>query len=423
MPAVTRHIGLSLGADICWPFAFEQILADSKLELKLGKDTVRFACERVGLQPFRLEPGCKYDLVVDRLTHWFTLQREWIKKCVLMDDLYVYNNPWSVQSYEKHSSYAAMAALGMPIPTTAMLPQKSYVPKADLDYTLHAYAKLFDLKAIGDELGYPQFLKPFDGGGWRGVTKVDDGEQLVAAYDKSGTDLMHLQRAVHGFDLFVRAVGIGPQVRVIKYDASQPLHDRYRADRDFCSAEELQLVADTCLTINSFFGWDFNSVEALRADGVFYPIDYANPCPDNQVNSIHYHWPWYVLSNLKWALFVAATKRPMRKTLDFEPYYEVARQKLDYREKLRRYAKIARDRLQAERFEAFCQEHLGPLEETAFRWFRSERCLAAIRKKVENVYPAHEIDEFTGRFHALVLRSVDDLEQKATPSTSPRGRS
>ena len=68
MPAVTRNIGLSLGADICWPLAFEQILADSKLSLKVGKDVIDFACERVGLEPFALEKGCKYDVVVDRLT-------------------------------------------------------------------------------------------------------------------------------------------------------------------------------------------------------------------------------------------------------------------------------------------------------------------------------------------------------------------
>ena len=67
MPAVTRNIGLSLGADICWPLAFEQILEDSKLALRVGKDTVSFACERVSLRPFALEQGCKYDVVVDRV--------------------------------------------------------------------------------------------------------------------------------------------------------------------------------------------------------------------------------------------------------------------------------------------------------------------------------------------------------------------
>jgi hypothetical protein len=414
MPAVTRHIGLSLGADICWPLAFEQILADAKLELKLGKDVVKFACERVTLEPFPLQQGCKYDLVVDRLTHWFAMQREWIKKGILMDGLYVYNNPWSVQSYEKHSTYCAMTSLGMPIPPTMMVPQKNYEPKPDLEFTLKSYARLFDLGAIGKQIGYPLFMKPYDGGGWQGVTKIDDEAALKNSYENSEKWLMHVQKAVAGFDLFVRAVGIGPQVRVIKYDASQPLHGRYTTARNFCSKEEEQLMVDTCLTINTFFGWDFNSCEALRKDGTFYPIDFANPCPDNQVNSIHYHWPWYVLSNLKWASFVAATKRPMRKTLDFEPYYAIAKKDLPYREKLKGYAKIARERLQADEFQDFSQKHLGPLEAAAKAWFRSDRCKDAITKKVAHMYPAHEVAEFSAKFFELVKQSVADMEKEQT---------
>jgi hypothetical protein len=410
MPAVTRNIGLSLGADICWPLAFEQILADSKLSLKVGKDVIDFACERVGLEPFALEKGCKYDVVVDRLTHWFKLQREWIKKGVLMDDLYVYNNPWSVQSYEKHTSYCAMTALGMPVPKTVMLPQKKYGELSDLDFTLEQYARMFELDTIGDGLSYPSFLKPFDGGGWRGVSKVDDASELGKAYDESGQDLMHLQAAVHDFDVFVRAVGIGPQVRVMKYDPSQPLHGRYLVDRDFIAKEDEQLVIDTTLTINAFFGWDFNSCEMLSKDGVYYPIDFANPCPDSQVNSIHYHWPWYVLSNLKWAVFNAATNRKMRKSVDFEPFYKIAAKDISYAEKLAGYAKLARERMSTTQFETFSNKHLRPLEEAAFAWFRSERCLEAIRMKVSNVFPEHEVDEFTAKFHALVMKSVDDLQ-------------
>ncbi|HZN40683.1 MAG TPA: hypothetical protein VFD82_17900 [Planctomycetota bacterium] len=414
MPSVTRNIGLSLGADICWPLAFEQILADSKLELKIGADVIKFACERTTIEPFPLAAGCKYDLVVDRLTHWLVIQREWIKKSVLMDGLYVYNNPWSVQSFEKHSTYCAMTALGMPVPETLMVPQKHYETKADLEYTLKTYARHFDLGALGQRLGYPVFIKPFDGGGWQGVSKADDATQLRRAYEASEKWLMHVQKAVAGFDLFVRAVGIGPQVRLMKYDASQPLHGRYLTDRNFCSKEDEQVMIDTCLTINTFFGWDFNSVEALRRDGVFHPIDFANPCPDSQVNSIHYHWPWYVTSNLKWALFTAATKRPMRKTLDFEPYYAIARKKdLPYREKLRGYAKIARERLSADAFAEFCKTHMGPVEQAARQWFRSERCRDAVRKKVSHIYPAHEVDEFTARFYGLVQQSVSDQEKEA----------
>jgi len=412
MPTVTRHIGLSLGADICWPVAFEEILGAARLELKVGREVVDFACERVAIEPFALRKGCKYDVVVDRLTHWLTLQREWIKKAILMDGLYVYNNPWSVQSYTKHSSYCAMAALGMPIPETMMLPQKNYEAKDDLEFTLNAYARMFDIGEIGAEVGYPSFMKPYDGGGWQGVSRADDEAGLRQAYEESDRYLMHVQKAVDGSDLFVRAIGIGPQVRLMRYDPDKPLHQRYTIDRDFCSAEDEQVMVDTCLTINTFFGWDFNSVEALRREGTFYPIDFANPCPDSQINSIHYHWPWYLTSNLKWAVFAAATRRSMPKNLDFAPYYAIAKKDIPYDEKLKGYAKIARDRLQADKFEQFCSKHLRPLEEAAFAWFRSDRLLEAARKKVAHLFPAHEVDEFTEMFVSLVRQSVDDMEKE-----------
>src|SRR5512141_3394659 len=106
MAEVVRRIGLSLGADICWPLCYESILKRMNLALPVGGDTVRFEVERVRLEPFDLEQPCRYDLVLDRLTHWYHTSREWIKKSVVMDDLYVFNNPWSIQSNEKHTSYA-----------------------------------------------------------------------------------------------------------------------------------------------------------------------------------------------------------------------------------------------------------------------------------------------------------------------------
>lgn len=413
MAVSTRNIGLSLGADICWPLAFEEILDRSRLQVKVGAETVRFAVERMALQPFSLTEKCKYDLVVDRLTHWFPLRREWIKKAVLMDGLYVFNNPWSVQSYEKHSTYCAMMALGMPIPATVMAPQKRYEPKADLEFTLQSYARLFDLAALGREVGYPLFMKPFDGGGWQGVSMVKDEPGLTAAYDGSDRHLMHLQAAVKGYDLFVRAVGIGPQVRLMKYDPDQPLHARYLPDRDFCSAEDQAVMEDTCLLINSYFGWDFNSCEALRKDGVFHPIDFANPCPDSQVNSIHRHWPWYVLSNLRWALFVAATRRPMRQTLDFAPFQAIAKQELPYREKLRQYGKVARQRFDKDRFDEFCAGQLKPLVGATVEWLGGESCRAAIRRKVAHIFPAHEVDEFSERFWQQVQVGREELAGQA----------
>ena len=84
----TRLIGLSLGADLCWPICYEEVLGRLDLALPLDGDTVRFAVERVSIEPFDLRQPCRYDLVVDRLTHWYGTSREWIKKAVLMDGLY-----------------------------------------------------------------------------------------------------------------------------------------------------------------------------------------------------------------------------------------------------------------------------------------------------------------------------------------------
>ena len=157
MADVTRRIGLSLGADLCWPICYEEILKRLKLAIPVGGDTVRFEVDRVTIEPFDLRQPVKYDVVIDRLTHWYHTSREWIKKGVVMNDLYVFNNPWSVQSMEKHTSYCAMMKLGMPIPETWMVPPKSYEPTPDLKPTLVRYAKLFDLAAIGKKLGYPLF--------------------------------------------------------------------------------------------------------------------------------------------------------------------------------------------------------------------------------------------------------------------------
>ena len=398
MANVTRRIGLSLGADICWPICYEEILKRLDLAIPAGRDTLRFEMDRVTIEPFDLRQPCKYDVVLDRLTHWYHTSREWIKKAVIMDGLYVLNNPWSVQSMEKHTSYCAMMRLGMPIPETWMLPPKRYEQLPDLQVTLDRYAQLFDLKAIGDQVGYPQFMKPYDGGAWAGVTKIDNEWALKGAYDQSGTRVMHLQKAVDPYDLFVRCIGLGPQTYCVKYDPSAPLHSRYTMDRGFLSAADEKLMRDMTLVINTFFGWDFNSCEALRQGDTWVPIDFANPCPDSQVTSLHYHFPWLVKANLRWSLFCAATKRPMRINLDWAPYYEIAAKDWPYTDKLAAYAKIATERLDAERFDEFCAKHLAHLDEVTWEFFATDRAIDAVRQKVAALYPPHEVESFTTLF-------------------------
>ena len=422
MGNVTRKIGLSLGADLCWPQCYEDLLGELDLTLKIGRDRVRFETERVTIEPFDLRQPGKYDLVIDRLTHWYGTSREWIKKSVLLDGTYVFNNPWSVQSMEKQTTYCAMIALGLPIPATWLIPPKSYDPKPDLQTTLQRYARLFDLGEVGRKVGYPLFMKPYDGGGWAGVSKIDDEAALRVAYEESGRYIMHLQRGVLPYDVFARCIGLGPQTRVVRYDPGAPLHARYTADKGFVSPALEGLLADITLLINAYFGWDFNSCEALLQDSDWHPIDFANPCPDSQVTSLHVHFPWLVKSKLRWSLFCAATQRKFRLNLDWAPFHKVRDQELPYRERIAAYAALARKRFDSERFEEFCATHLAHLDEVARAYFGTERARLAVRKKVEALFPPHEWDHFTEHFFQALQRwRAEDAGEPAAaarPATS-----
>jgi len=405
MVTKTRRIGLSLGADICWPICFEELLKRLELNISYDGEVLNFEVERVSIEPFDLRQGCKYDVVIDRLTHWYHPSREWIKKAILLNDLYVFNNPWSLQAMEKQTTYCAMMRLGLPVPDTWLIPPKAYAHSADLEPTLRKYARLFNLGEVGAKLGYPLFMKPYDGGAWVGVNRIDNESELLAAYDRSGTLVMNLQSAVIPHDRFVRCIGLGPQVRYVNYDPSAALHNRYGVETNFLEADDAALLRDMTLVINAFFGWDFNSCEALHSEGTWYPIDFANACPDSQVTSLHCHFPWLIKANLRWALFCAATRRKMRLNLDWHRYYEIAEAEPDYRKRLSAYAAIAREAFSIDEFEAFCLEHLSHLDEVAFDFFGSDVAHDAVRQKVEALFPSHEFDEFTELFWSRIQTS------------------
>ncbi len=402
MAGITRRIGLSLGADLCWPICYEEIVGGLELKQPFDGATVDFKVERVTIEPFDLRQRCRYDVVLDRVTHWYHTSREWIKKAVLMDGLYVLNNPWTIQSMEKQTTYCAMMHLGLPVPDTWMVPPMEPTFHPDLQATLERYARPFRLDEVGTQLGYPFFIKPYDGGGWVGVNRIDNQGELEKAYAQSGNKLMHLQKAIAPFDLFVRAIGVGPQVRPIRYNPDAALHERYEVAFEFLTGDEAQVLRDMTLTINTFFGWDFNSCEALRKDGVFHPIDFANACPDSQVTSLHYHFPWLVTAVIRWSIFCAVTGRKMRMNVDWQPYYEVAAQDLPPREKLRRYGAIARERLESDRFQEFCQRYIPHLDEVVWEFFGTDRAKEAVRLKVQALFPAHEHEEFTEHFWGLI---------------------
>ena len=214
---------------------------------------------------------------------------------------------------------------------------------------------------------------------------------------------MHLQAGIEPYDRFVRCVGLGPQTRLVNYDPSAPLHDRYTMEEDFVDAEQAQLIRDMTLVINAFFGWDFNSCEALLQDGVWYPIDFANPCPDSQVTSLHYHFPWLIKAKLQWSLFAAATQRSVV-PLHWGRYFKVARGEGSLREKLDQYVKVAHHRLRTAEFEDFCAKHLSHLDEVVEQFFTTDIARDAIRQKVAALYPEHEVEYYSELFWDRIQR-------------------
>jgi hypothetical protein len=285
---------LLLGTEEDWPRAFQSFLGlVGPVDDARGRRHV-FDTERLTIEPFSLRAKPRTDLVIDRLAYWYYHPREWLKKIALMNDVYLLNSPFTFQAMEKHAAYCAMIRLGLRIPETVLVPYKNPPDNARYAYTAARYNRPFDLDAVAAEIGYPLYMKPYDGGAWRGVSRIRDSTELHDAYDQSGEMLMHLQAAVDGYDVFARALSIGAETLVMRFEPNAPMHERYRVQHDFLSPPVGHEVVTISRLINAFFRWEFNSCEVLVKDDVVYPIDYANACPDVAVTSLHYYFPWAI---------------------------------------------------------------------------------------------------------------------------------
>jgi hypothetical protein len=410
MPAKQEHlIGLLLGAEVDWPTAFETLARRLGVVKAPDGTSHSFATERMTIEPFNLRDKPRHDLVIDRLAHWYYHPREWLKKAALMDDLYLLNSPFTFQSMEKHSAYCALMRLGMHVPETVLVPYKNPLDNARWAYTSQKYNKAFDLDKIAADLGYPMFMKPFDGGAWRGVSMIRDQADLHTSYDESGEMLMHLQKAVDGFEVFARALTIGPETMVMKFQPDEPMHNRYAVEHGFLSQQVGTEAITIAQTVNAFFRWEFNSCEMLVKDGVVYPIDYANACPDVAVTSLHYYFPWAMKALLRWSVFCAATGRKPRTQVETAPWFEVGDdESLDYQAKLGAYQGFADDYFEADRYQEFCEKALPHVDEMVLEWVDSDAFRTLLTDTIQTTYPKHEWDRFEGHFGGLTRLWVSD---------------
>jgi hypothetical protein len=405
----TEHlIGLLLGTEEDWPRAFEQLV--DRLHRVSGPDgTVhQLRSERITVEPFDLRARPRYDLVIDRLAYWYYHPREWLKKVALTDDVYLLNSPFTFQSMEKHAAYCAMLRLGLKVPRTWLVPPKKPVDNARYAYTAAKYNQPFDLDAIAEQVGYPLFMKPYDGGAWVGVSRITSPAELHRAYDESGERLMHLQASVEGYDAFARSLSIGAETMVMKFRPELPMHDRYAVAHEFLAPAAGAEVVTISRLVNAFFRWEFNSCETLVRGTDVYPIDYANACPDIAVTSLHYYFPWAIAALLKWTAFCTVTGRRPRLDLDTARYFEIADSDAPYLEKLARYARLADDYFEADRYQEFCATALSDLDAMVLDWVASAEFDALLVDTVRATYPATEHDRFLAHFRGLLGAWVQD---------------
>jgi hypothetical protein len=400
--ARTHLIGLLLGTEEDWSGAFEALMGRVNPCAEHGGERHEFALERITIEPFDLRARPRHSLVIDRLAHWYYVPREWLKKVALMDGVYLLNNPFTFQAMEKHAAYCAMMRLGLKVPATWLVPYKQ--PPADerFAYTAERYNRPFDLAEVAGQIGYPLYMKPFDGGAWVGVSRIGSPEQLTARYDESGQRLMHLQKAVDGFDVFARSLSIGAETMVMRFEPDRPLHDRYQIDHGFLSAQTGHEVVTIGRTVNAFFAWEFNSCETLiRGDDVC-PIDYANACPDVSLISLHYYFPWAIKALLRWCVYVCATGRPMRVALDLEPWWEVADGDGTYEEKLAAYRELADADFEVDAYQEFCDRHLPHVDEAMAEYIASAEFDRLLVTTVTRAFPAHEHEQFVAHYRGLL---------------------
>jgi hypothetical protein len=405
----TEHlIGLLLGTEEDWPGAFEAVV-ERIGDVSYRGETHRLTTERIMNEPFDLRYRPRYGLVIDRLAWWYHVPREWLKKISLMDDVYLLNNPFTFQAMEKHSAYCAMMRLGLKVPETWLVPHKvppdnpRFLPMAE------RYNPAFDLDAIGSQVGFPLFMKPFDGGQWVGVTRIANADELHRRYDESGERLMHLQASVENFDVFARSLSIGGETMVMRFQPDRPMHDRYDIAHDFLTPALGDEIVTISRLVNAFFRWEFNSCETIVKGGDAYPIDYANASPDVAVTSLHYYFPWAIEALIRWSAFCLVSRRQMLVNQNTRDYFLVGdRDDLTYEDKLGEYRRLADAYFQADDYHEFVATALPHVHEAMVEYVEGPAFDDLLVGTVRETFPAHEHEQFVAHYRGLLAAWARD---------------
>ncbi len=238
-----------------------------------------------------------YAVIIDRISQDVPFYRTWLKNAAVTGTA-VINNPFWWSADDKYFNNCLMTQIGVPVPKTAIIPSRD-LPDDTSNESFSNLAFPLDWDSIFSYTGFPVYMKPFAGGGWKNVYRLDSKEDFFAKHAETGQLVMLFQEEIV-FTEYYRCYCIGGKyVRIMPYEPRNPHHLRYVADFT-PSPERLQQMTDIVLRINKYLGYDFNTVELAIRDGVPYAIDFCNPAPDADKASVGEE-------NFNWVVETAAT--------------------------------------------------------------------------------------------------------------------
>ncbi|MFM8851357.1 MAG: RimK family alpha-L-glutamate ligase [Cytophagales bacterium] len=296
-----KEIGILHGMERSFPEAFVERVNKSGL-----KD---IKAEPVLIDMVQQGVGDNYAVIIDRISQDVPFYRAYLKNAAI-DGTAVINNPFWWSADEKFFNNALAVKIGVPVPKTVILPSHER-PTDTSDASFSNLKFPLSWEKIFEHIGFPAYMKPHAGGGWKSVYKLNNMDDFFKAYSETGQLVMMLQEEII-FEDYFRCYCLGRKyVRIMQYEPRNPHHLRYQSNNGPVSEKLLKKVHDYVLDLCNALGYDFNTVEMAVRNGVPYAIDFCNPAPDADINSVgQENFEWVVEHSAKLAIERAQMQKP-----------------------------------------------------------------------------------------------------------------
>ena len=277
-----KKIGVLFGKERSFPMAFVERVNSKNIE--------GIVAEPVRIDKVMQGEDSGYAVIIDRISQDVPFYRAFLKNAALCGTA-VINNPFWWSADEKFFNNCLATKIGVPVPKTVILPSRDH-PTDTSEQSFANLAYPLAWEEIFHYVGFPAYMKPFAGGGWKNVYRLENADDFYQKHSETGELVMLLQEEIV-FDEYYRCYCIGGKhVRIMPYEPRNPHHLRYVSDFS-PSPERLQQMEQIVLRINQYLGYDFNTVELALRDGVPYAIDFCNPAPDAEKTSVgedNFNW-------------------------------------------------------------------------------------------------------------------------------------